>query len=199
MPRLVTEPHSLGQGSTKHPPPATQGTGTGLTYGHSKQRGAAGCIQCCQRSSRWGLSRCCKTKNGQGTLRQTGTGSAELAHRGEHLTAVVRGSHTERRARHQAEGSMCQHTSAHGITPLLHHTLLLSNQSSHCHASFSHTQPCQKASSEEHVSIRLNHMRQQTIDPLLIHTPQKNSDGSGKLSFSTARVTRGGCKSKTVG
>lgn len=56
-----------------------------------------------------------------------------------------------------------------------------------------------KASSEEHVSIRLNHKRQQTIDPLLIHTPQKNSDGSGKLSFSTARVTRGGCKSKTVG
>lgn len=134
-------------------------------------------------------------KNRQGTLSQTPNrdraraGLAQLSHQGGHLpTSCAQGEHTE----HRAEGS------AHGITALLHLNPALQSELPLL-TSFSHTQPCQKASSEECVSIRLNHKRQQTIDPLLIHTPQKNSGGSGKLSFSTARVTRGGCKSKTVG
>lgn len=198
MPQLVNDTHNGGQGSTKHPPPATPGVGTGLTYGHSKQRGAAGCIQYCPRSSRLAPSRCCKTKTRQGRLRQTPNrdraraGPAQFSHQGGYVTAVVRGSHREHRGQCVAHTCTWNHSSVSPHPPVFLSELPLP------HILQPYT-ALPKSISEEHVSIRLNHKRQQTIDPLLIHTPQKNSDGSGKLSFSTARVTRGGCKSKTVG
>lgn len=161
--------------------------GTGLTCGRSEQRGAEGCSQCCQRSSRWAPSRCCKTKTTQGTLRQApnrdraGAGTAELSHRGGDLTAVVRGSHTEQRGQCV---STWNHSSASPHSPAFLPQLPLPHI----------LQPytgLPKSISQEHVSIRLNHKRQQTTDPLLIHTPQKNPDGSGKLPFSHSKSHKG--------
>lgn len=117
-----------------------------LTYARSEQRGAAGCIQYCQRSSHWALSRCCKTENGQGTLsiqrtdRQTAAGRGSGSHtRLVICTARLGARHRDESARRRRSGLVSARTRLHAPpAPRPSSRALL------LHTSFKHTRACQK-------------------------------------------------------
>lgn len=169
--RSVTElPRS--RSSTALSVPLTS-TVRSLTYARSEQRGAAGCIQYCQRSSHWALSRCCKTENRQGTLSTQQTDSQAQ----DEARALTAGGylHTRLGARHGAESARRRGSglvSAHGGTDSAPHPPAPRPSSVLCSTRLSNTHVLAKSSSRGTRVHKVNHKRQQTVNEGPEHFPE---------------------------